>query len=99
MHFSHCAHQVPYQTGADPGIGLTLAHTVEPAADKLAAEKSADQNREGCDLPAQAGEEAEGDYEGHGRMYRQNPAERKLTLIIPPIAERNVDDKNDCRYC
>jgi len=99
MRFSHGAHQVPDQTGADPGTGLTLAHTVEPAADKLTAEKSADQDREGRDLPAQAGEEAEGYYEGHGHMNRQDPAERKLPLIIPPITERDVDDKNDCRYC
>ena len=46
--------KVPDETGTDPRPGPVAEHAMEPAANELAAEKSADDNGERNELPTQA---------------------------------------------
>ena len=67
------AKQVPDKTGTDPRAGPGASQAMEPAANKLAPEKSADHDGKRNELPAQARQHPDGDHEGHGRVYGEKP--------------------------
>ena len=86
--------QIQYETGTYQGSGSVLANEMQFAADPLASEKCADQNGEGYELPAQAGEQAEGYHKGNRRVDRKKPTGRKLPLVCPPVPEGKIKNKN-----
>jgi hypothetical protein len=92
------AHQIHYETGAYLSSGLVLAYEMEFAAHQLAPEKGADQNGEGYEVPAQAGEHAESYHKGNRRMDRKKPTGRKLPLICPPVPEGKIKNKDKGCY-
>ena len=89
--------QIQYETGTYPGSGSVLAQEMEFAAHPLASEKCADQNGEGYELPAQAGEQAKGYHKGDRSVDRKEPTGRKLLLVCPPVSEGKIKNKN--KYC
>ena len=92
------SHQIQYETGTYLRSGSVLAHEMEFAAHPLASEKCTDQNGEGYELPAQAGEQAEGYHKGDRRVDRKKPTGRKLPLVCPPVPEGKIKNKNKSCY-
>ena len=88
------ARQIQDETGTYLRSGSVLAHEMEFAAHELASEKGADQNGEGYEVPAQAGEYAEGYDKGHRQVDRKEPASRKLPLVCPPVPEGKIKNKD-----
>ena len=92
------AHQIQYEAGTYLRSGSVLAHEMEFAAHPLASKKGADQNGEGYELPAQAGEQAESYHKGNRRVDRKKPTGRKLPLVCPPVPEGKIKNKNKSCY-
>ena len=88
--------QIQYETGTYLGSGSVLSQEMEFAAHPLASEKCADQNGEGYELPAQAGEQADSYHKGNRRVDREKPAGRKFPLVRPPVPEGKIKNKNKC---
>ena len=98
MTFLATARQIQYETGTYLRSGSVLAQEMEFAAHELTAEKGADQNGKGNELPAQAGEQAESYYKGDRRVDRKEPSGRKLPLVRPPVPEREIKNKDKRCY-
>lgn len=92
--FLTAAHQVHNEAGTYLPAGSVPAKKMKSAADPLASKKCADQNREGYELPAQAGEKSERYHQGYRRMDRKKPSGRKLPLICPPVPEGKIKNKD-----
>jgi hypothetical protein len=67
----------------------------QPAAEKLAGKEGAYQDRERYGVPPNAGEEAQGDDEGHRQMNRKKPLPGEPLHAGSPVPERKVYDEDN----
>ena len=92
------AHQIQDETGTHLSPVPFFAQEMEFAAYQLTSEKGADQNREGYELPAQAGQQAKSYHKRNRRMDWKKPTGRKLLLVCPPVPERKIKNKDKGCY-
>jgi hypothetical protein len=68
---------------------------LKPAAQELARKKGRDQQGEGHQLPANPGEDAQGDRKPNRQVDGEKPLERKSFDMGTPVPEGQVEQKHD----
>jgi len=87
----------PRVSAAEPSVNPLPACSplpAQPAAQKLSEKEGADNHGKTRQVPAQAGEHAERDHEGHRQVNRQEPTAGEPHGAGPPVAEGKIQDEN-----
>ena len=68
---------------------------LKPAAQELARKKSRNQQGEGHQLPANPGQDTQGDRKRNRQVDGEKPLERKPFDVGTPVPEGQVEQKHD----